>query len=274
MTTSTKPSFAVKHKTRWNETADGWDRLLEKDYTDTLDRDPMPEGFVESLSLKYGLYCLYAGDHEHADAFCRRAIVLADQIIADDKCRANPIREQGYPRNVGEVFRGKTYAKWLLGEPLDRKLMYRVAESMREWCLTKAIDQKQFHDSITMNMYMEGVRAAMIASDLDYASELLKTKHKFRWHHAIERNLWTQVIAAYPDVPQVLREDVETFFDRVRDPDFKEEEWSDTAHRFIPTFINREILALDTGIIRQMYIINASPLDPVDPKAVIEAVAY
>lgn len=66
-----------------------------------------------------------------------------------------------------------------------------------------------------------------------------------------------------------MRQEVESFFDRVRDPDFEEK-----PDGKIPTFIRRDILALDTGIIRQMYLVNASPLDTLDPKAVIEAVAY
>jgi hypothetical protein len=128
--------------------------------------------------------------------------------------------------------------------------------------------------AMTMSLYLEGVRGAMIASDLDYAAELLKTKHKFRWHHAGEHDLWARFIAAYPNLTQEMRAEFERFFDRVRDPDFKEEEWNDTAYRFIPTFINREILALETGIIRQMYLVNASSLDPVNANAVIQAVAY
>ncbi len=58
------------------------------------------------------------------------------------------------------------------------------------------------------------------------------------------------------------------FFDRVRDPDFEEKLDGKT-----PTYIGREILALETGIIRQMYLINQSATDEVDPQAVIEAIA-
>jgi len=272
--TTVKPTFALKYKARWQETGEGWQRLVQRDYRDTLAKDPLPEGLVEGLTLKFGLACIYAGDAEHATGFCRHAIDLADYMIDENTCQQSPICEEGYPHNLAVVLRSKVYGQWLLGEALDRKEMRRVAERMTEWCLTKAVDRRRFNDSATMNVYLEGVRAAMIASDLDYASELLKIKHKFRWHHAGERDLWTRFIAAYPDVPQELRTEFETFFDRVRDPDFKEETWSDAAYRFVPTFINREILALETGIIRQMYLVNASAFDPVDPQAVIDAVAY
>jgi hypothetical protein len=267
-------SYAAKHRKRWLETGEGWDRLLREDDFKLLASHPQAEGFVESMNLRFGLYCFYAGDGVRGAAFCQRAIAVADRIETDDLCRVDSLREAGYPHNMAVVVRGRTYGQWLLGQPLNRHEMRRVATLLVEWCLDKATDRKRFHDSMTMCYYLQGVRAAVIASDLDYASELLKIKHKFRWHHAGERDLWTRFIVAYPDVPQEMRDELENFFDRVRDPDFKEEEWSDTAHRFIPTFINRDILALETGIIRQMYLVNASPLDLVDPQAVIDAVAY
>lgn len=254
----------------WKSAENDWPKMAATDFFANWDKpNLMPETSVEASSLICGLECLYAGDESNARIFLRRAIAVADRMISEDKCRALPICQQAYPRNLGMILRGRAYAHWLLGEPLDKKEMRRVAECMTEWCLTKAIDHKRFHDSITMCMYLEGVRAAMIASDLDYASELLKTKHKFRWHHAVERELWTKLIAAHPDVSDELRREVEAFFDRIRDPDFEEK-----PDGKIPTFIRRDILALEAGIIRQMYIVNASPHDPIDPKTVVEAVAY
>ena len=108
----------------------------------------------------------------------------------------------------------------------------------------------------------------MVAYELDYAGELLATKQPLLWHHGTERELWTRLVEAYPAMKLKLREDVASFFDRVRDPDFKE------ALDGLPTFINREALALDTGIVRQMYLVNATSVERVDPTAVIEAVAY
>jgi hypothetical protein len=223
---------------------------------------------VESASLCYAFVCLYAKDERNAETFCRRAIAVADRIIADNKCRANDVCEAAYPKNLGVVIRGRAYARWLLGEGLDRAAMRQVSEYMATWCLSKAMDCKRFHDSMTMNVYMEGVRAAMVACDLDRAAELLKTKQKLRWHHGVERSLWRRLIEAYPDIGDGLKVELEVFFDRVRDPDFEERVEGGPS-----TFINREILALETGIIRQMYVINASPHDDPDPKKVIEAIA-
>jgi hypothetical protein len=263
-------SYKYRRSEIWKNAEKNWPRMAAQDFFVNWDQPKlMPDIGVEDRSLVPGLECLYANDRADAVLFLQRAIAVADRVLADNKFRASTICEAGYPHNLGVVLRGRAYARWLLGEPLDRKAMRRVAECMTEWCLTKATDCKQFHRSMTMSCYLEGVRAAMIASDLDYASDLLKTKYKFRWHHAVELDLWTRLIAAYPDVSADLRQEAEVFFDRVRDPDFEEK-----PDGKVPTFINRDILALETGIIRQIYLVDASPHDPVDPQAVIDAVGY
>jgi hypothetical protein len=262
-----------KHRAHWESNEQNWDRVLAMDVFANWELpDPLPAVRVEGSSLVLALECFCAGDTEHGAAFCRQAISVANRIIAEDRCTSNPVAEAGYPKNLAEVLRGRAYAQWLLGAELDRAEMRRVGEHLATWCLTKATDFKRFHRSMTMSVYLDAVRAAMVACDLDYAVKLLKTKHKFRWHHAGERDLWTRLIAVYPDIGPDLRQELEVFFDRVRDPDFDEFEWGEFGRK-IRTFINREILALETGIIRQMYVVNASALDPVDPKAVIEAVA-
>lgn len=265
-----RPSYLTRRKAHWNRNANAWDAMADEDQLARWDKiRQMHESLVQEDGLMPGLRCAYAGDWAHAERFFRRAIVVADRIIVENKCRQNAICEAGYPRNLAEVLRGRAYARWLLGEPLDRAELRRVAEHLAAWCLTKALDHQRMHNSRTMNYYLQAVRAAMIAGDLDYAAELLKTRHKFRWHHALERDLWTRLIAAYPEVGEGLREEVEVFFDRVRDPDFEE-----LPDGKIPTFIENDILALETGLIRQMYLVNGSVLDPVESRVVVEAVAY
>ena len=109
--------------------------------------------------------------------------------------------------------------------------------------------------------------SAVLACDLDYASELLKIKQPFRWHFAIERKRWLDLIYEYPDLSDEFDGWFEDFFDHVRDPDFQDGEGVDRK------CLRREWLAFDTALIREMYIINASPHEPVDPIAVIKAVA-
>lgn len=270
MTARTRMSYHDRRLALWRLSEKQWPNMAGEDPFLNWDKPKqMPEIGVEDLNLLPALKCAYVGERVISEAFLRHAVDVADRTVAENRCRESPICEAGYPHNLGVVLRGRAYARWLLGESLDRKDMRRVAECMAEWCLTKALDRHRIHDSMTMSPYLEGVRAAMIACDLDYASVLLRTKHKFRWHHAVERNLWTRLIEAYPDVNAELRQVAEIFFDRVRDPDFEER-----PDGKIPTFINRDILALETGIIRQMYLVNASTHDAINPQAVIEAVAY
>jgi hypothetical protein len=266
-------SYRERYRTIWGSAGDGWDQMLENDVFEKTEGKEIltPETAPES-KLSDGLACFYADDDGRGVAFLQCAIKHADRVEANDLYHANPVVEAGFPRNCATVLRSRAYARRLLGETLDRAEMRQVAEYLTTWCLTQATDRKRFHRSMTMSIYLDSVRAAMIACDLDYAAELLKTRHKFRWHHAGERDLWTRLIAAYPEVSLDLRREIEVFFDRVRDPDFEEFEL-DARGQKISTFINREILALETGIIRQMYVINRSALDPVEPGAVIEAVA-
>ncbi|MGQ9648723.1 MAG: hypothetical protein ACUVXJ_01270 [Phycisphaerae bacterium] len=266
-------SYAERYSAIWAAVGDGWDQMLENDpFEKSAEKELLEPDIAPETQLLDALHCLYAGDDVHGDEFLQRAIKHANRVEANDLWCANPVAEAGYPHNLAVVIRSRAYARWLLGEILDRSEMRRVGEYLTTWCLTKAIDHRRFHDSMTMCFYLEGIRAAMIACDLDYAAELLRTKHKFRWHHAVERDLWTRLISAYPEVTLDLRGELAEFFDRVRDPDFEEFEL-DRHGQKISTFINREILALETGIIRQMYVVNRSALDPVEPGAVIEAVA-
>jgi hypothetical protein len=267
------PSYADRYNAIWAGVGDSWDQMLDEDpWERDAPSEPIMPDTGPMLRLYNGLTCLYANDRGHAAASLRRAIKHANRVEATDLCKSHPVAEAGFPANLAVVIRSRTYARWLLGESLDRGEMRQVAEYLTAWCLTKATDCKRFHRSMTMSIYLDGVRAAMVSCDLDHAAELLKTKHKFQWHHAGERDLWTRLIAAYPEVSLDLRGEVEEFFDRVRDPDFEEFEL-DAHGQKIRTFFNREILALETGIIRQMYVVNRSALDPVEPGAVIEAVA-
>lgn len=215
-----------------------------------------------------GLFCLYARDVARARVFLCRAIRNADRMIAEQRYLDTELAKAGHPMQLAVIMRGRAYASWLLGERLDRRTLRQVAEYIVTFCRTKTDDRKSFTDSMTMNDYLQAVRAAMIASDLDYAGELLKVQDRFRWHHAQEFELWRQLVRGYPDVTDSFEEKFEAFFDLVRDPDFSD------ADEIGPVAVDRDTLALETGIIREMYIVSTSALDPIDPQAVIEAIAH
>jgi hypothetical protein len=75
------------------------------------------------------------------------------------------------------------------------------------------------------------------------------------------------LIAAYHAIDNALGDEVEAFFDRVRDPDFKE------RIDGVGTPISRDILRFEAGIIRQMYLLQKSKDYLVDPQTVIEAIS-
>ncbi|HNQ24956.1 MAG TPA: hypothetical protein PKK06_17905 [Phycisphaerae bacterium] len=264
-----RASYKNRYRKKWAVNESGLDQLIGEDSFDARWDRPSDTPAVRVWhELSIGLTCLYSGDERRAKVFLCRTIRNADRLEAEDRFHDTEVAEAGHPYDLAEVIRARALAHWLLGEPLNRADLRRAAEMFVTWCLTKAEDRRRFIDSLTMSIYLQGVRCALMANDLDYARDLLATKHKFQWHHGNERELWMRVVSAFPKIDARLREDIEVFFDRVRDPDFKE------VQDRLPTFINREALALDTGIIRQMYLVNGAPLDQVYPQAVIDAVAY
>jgi len=286
-------SYHKHYQQKWAVNDAGLDQLINEDsFWARWDKKSDLPSVCVTNELSIGLVCLYAGDWERGAIFLDRTIRNAHRLEAEDRFHDTEVAEAGYPLSHAEVIRARALARWLLDEPLTRADPWfaakmtpvsgithdfskfnradfrKAAEMYVAWCLTKAEDRKRFVSSYTMSIYLQGVRCAMIANELDYAGELLGTKQRLRWHHGTERELWTCLATTYPAMKLKLREDVASFFDRVRDPDFKE------VLDGLPTSVDREALALDTGIIRQMYFVNTSPLDPVDPNAVIDAVGY
>jgi hypothetical protein len=242
------------------------------------DRDPVTWDRPSDLpavrvteQLSCALECMYAGDQRRAEVFLHRASRNADRMLAEKRYLDTEIAETGHPRSIAEILRSRIYARWLLGEPLNKQELRRVAEHLVTWCLTKPDDHEHFDSPITMDAYIQAVRAAMIACDLDYASELLKTRQSLRWNFGQQRSLFGRLIQMYPDVTDAFDIEFEAFFDKIRDPDYHDGP-QQRAEEWVPH--DREMLALETGVIREMYVVRASPHDPVDPQAVIDAVAY
>jgi hypothetical protein len=264
-----KVSYAARYHAKWAPYQESWDKLLKEDL-DKKNRhlpDNMP-GSLVCKNLEFALDCAYAGDHRRAEVFLRRTIEHADWIEEQRRYLDTEVAEAGHPLNLAEIKRGRAYARWLLGEPLDREALLVASTYMTNWCRTKAEDRRRFQISMTMGTYLEGVRAALVGGDLAQAADQLGIDQPFHRHHGVERSLWIRLIDGYPFPKAPFRREFEEFFDRVRDPDFVE----GTPPR--ETFIRRDWLALETGLIRQMYLLNASPEDPMDPRAVLAAVAY
>jgi len=262
-------SYRNQYYRRWKDDEASFDGILSNDiFEERWDRASDLPAMPVTVRLADGLACAYAGDMKRALCLFELTIRYADRREAEDRFHDTEVAEAGYPCNLAETLQARAYARWLLGEGLDRDQVRKAAEHFVEWCLTKPDDCRRFVSPVTMGFYLGGIRAAAVTGDIDYARQIAEAPHRFTDYHAEERNVWVRLLTEYPRVSADFRKEFECFFDRVRDPDFQ------VMVRGYPTFVRRDWLALDTGIIREMYLVNASPLDPVDPKAVIEAVAY
>ncbi|HNU47166.1 MAG TPA: hypothetical protein PKH26_17920 [Phycisphaerae bacterium] len=263
-----RASYYARRYAVWSANDSGWTQIIREDRdAKNWGRPSHLPGTSVSTPLHFGLDCLYVGDVQRGRVFVERAIRNADRLTAEGRYLDTEIARAGHPRNLAEILRGRVYARWLLGEALDRRTLHQVAEYIATFCRTKADDRKSFNDSTTMNDYLQSVRAALIACDLDYAGQLLNVRDRFRWHHGREKDLWLRLARMHPDLTDEFDEEFERFFDRVRDPDFLDSDEIGRVH------VDRDCLALETGILREMYIINASPYDDPSPQAVIDAVA-
>lgn len=262
-------SYAGKYHDRWAPYDDALNELVLDESDEVRWQLPIdnPTGFV-SRWLDVALRCIYAADDLRGGMFLRRADYYADRLIAEKRYLDTPVAVAGHPRHLAEILRFRAYTQWLLGMRLKREDLRQAASDYIEWCLAKAEDKKRFSDPVTMGLYLDGARVAMVAGHLDYASELLATQQPFRWRHAPERQLWIRLTSSLPNVDDELKKDIEGFFNRVRDPDFEGLDSSGNVSA------RARWLALDSGIIRAMYIMNRSPDEAVDPKTVIAAVAF
>lgn len=262
-------TYSKRYESRWGDHKASFEQVLREDiFRKSWDRPfDLPAVPVEA-NLSHALACLYAGQRELAEPFLERAITYANELERQNQFHDTEVAECAYPCSLAEVLQARAYARWLLGQDLDRGTMKQAAQHFVDWCLTKPDDCRRFVSPVTMGFYLEGIRAAAVSGDIDFARKFVEAPHRFTDYHAEERDLWRSLLTSYPRLDQRFREQFEEFFDRVRNPDFQ------VTVGGYPTFVRREWLALDTGIIRQMYFVNASPLDTVDPQAVVDAVAY
>jgi hypothetical protein len=260
-------SYHARRTAWWQRYLKELDQLVrESTFEKNWERPSILPHVPVTEELAAGLLCLYAGDRERGDVFLRRAADFADRLIREQRYLDTEVAESGHPRNYARIIAGWALARWLLGEPLDRSSLREAAGDMVTWCRTKAQDRRRFNDSLTMTFYVQGVRLALISCDLDYAGTLLQVRDRFRWHHGREVTLWRRLVEMYPDVSDEFDDEVERFFDVVRDPDFSD------SDEIGSVCVDRDAVALETGIIREMYIMNASPHDDPDANEVVRAV--
>jgi len=122
---------------KWLENRDGWDQVVSREWEQRKEanwsRASDKPSWDVTQPLRGGLECLCAGQDQHGEILLRRAIRNADRLIAEDRLHDTEVADIDYPRSLGEILQGRAYAKWLLGEPLDRKTIRKAAEHLVTW---------------------------------------------------------------------------------------------------------------------------------------------
>jgi len=264
--------FSEIYRKRWVAHESSWKHLLVDDPVTRNWNRPQDMPWVGvDISLLNALQCMCAGTPDASAAghvFAQRAVDLAENMQREKRLRDTPVAEAAYPFSSGVINRDRTYARWLLGEPLNRQSLRWASECISTWCLTKANDRNQFLLDMTQDIFLQSVRVALVAGNLPYATELLGVQRQFRHHYLIEKELWSKLVSHYPDVDDDFDAEYELFFDEVRDPGF-----SINDEDGMVIYRDREILAFEAGMIREMYVIQASPQNELTPADVIQAVA-
>ena len=94
----------------------------------------MPESSVEvTVSDAFGIL-LGQGDTELAKLFLSRAVELANRAIAEGKLQ-NEVCRSGLPDNRGRLMRAYSYAKCLLGLPLDGPVLSQASRDCYAWAM-------------------------------------------------------------------------------------------------------------------------------------------
>lgn len=217
--------------------------LLTWDVFKDWDRTSMPQTIADH-ELALGLKILYGeGPFDEARMFHERCVQITQRALDEDKLQSG-FCAGAFPINRGHLLRARTYARAVLGEPLDHAALLQASSDVEAW--VKVFPKSQWGDN-----------------DIERVRKLLSTKKSFKYHQG-EHFLLTQ-LAKDPQPPPpmgdlIFLESFDRFFDTVRDPDFKP-----------PVFLETDIVRLELGAIRYKYY--DSPDATIDWKRVIDEVS-
>lgn len=222
------------------------------------DLDTAPDKGVE-YNLSDGLRILYGhGDADLARRFLEHCLAIAERTLAEDTLVSPRCRDR-FPENRGILIRARTYARGLLGCPLEETALRKASADFEQACATFP---KHKWDDFQENTYLAVVRLALVASDGARAQQLLTRRRRFRWfpeQDEILRGLASALLAtSLPD--DRFRAYFKAYFDQVRDPAF-----NPAVYTRVP------LLRLELGILYDKYLV--SPNQTVDWQRTIDAIA-
>jgi hypothetical protein len=207
-----------------------WQQAYAKDqasYAEILTWDPFRSwernSIPESTAARYfssGLNILCGGGGpEQGRRFLQHCQQIAERALAEGKVES-PLCKDRFPLNRGQLLRVSTYARALLGGPLDEGALRQAAADFEQWSQRfpkhKWSDYQEAH-------YLAGVRLALLGNDRERVARLCSRRRALRWHgeeYALLKDLagGPQPPPPQGESPLLARFDV--YFDSVRDPNY------------------------------------------------------
>jgi hypothetical protein len=216
-----------------------------------------PEGLTEDY-LFHGLKILYSqGDADLARRFLERCLLIAERAMAEEKLQSPRCRDN-FPLNRGRLLRARAYAQGILGAPWDEATLRQAATDFEQTC---AGYPKHKWDELEEDTYLAAVRLALLGADGDRVQRLLSRRRAFRWRaeqHELVKALLP--LLRTPAREEALQARFDTYFDQVRDPNFKPE-----------GYMPLDVLRLELSLLRDKYLISSE--QQIDWQRTIEAVA-
>jgi hypothetical protein len=215
-----RPTYAPTWTTALEKDKSAYLTLLEKDPFEKWELNRMPEGTAERL-LVMGTEVLF-GDRADAlgSAFIEKALQVADRALAEHKYES-ALCQNAFPLNRGHLERVRVLATGILRRSLDVEALRRSSDDCAAWCEDY---QRREWDSQAEAYYLAAVRMALLAMDAGRTERLLSLRRPFKWHrieHELLKDIATSLAAARPITDPSLAQRFMGFFDRVRDPAFK-----------------------------------------------------
>lgn len=237
-----RPTYAALWREKYTEDQASFETLVGMDLWQNWDRWLEPE--VQAWNhLRNGLDVLWGGDEVMAQAFLRRA----HEFSARAEAEKSPL-DVAFPLNRGELRRIRTYAGCLCAAPEEtsaaRVRLLDAAEDFAEWC--RKLKGHEW-DSQGQAHHLTAVRLTLIVGDSERAQALFKTRRGFKYHEE-EHGLLRDLAAGHRD--EAVQRRFETYFDRLRNPDFRPE-----------VFLEPNYVRLEFALLEALFF---GPGEPVD----------
>ncbi len=209
-----------------------WSRLIEPDlsgFQEGAESDQFEDwsaiqnfGSAAWSELSYGLEIAYGRMNSKLVAlFMDRSKSIATRAIKEDDWERGPARKDLHPRSRGIAQVVLVYARGLLGESPSLAPMLSGASDLMAW----ANRQDDYAPDITHAFALYAARCYLIGGDAEQALEVMRAfDYRFHAREASVLKAVCKAAVATPSGPIAdvkVRDRLESYFDRVRHPNFR-----------------------------------------------------